>query len=54
MNPMVTFDEDMPADRNPLAELHAAQRRRRWIAYAVVLTSSAAILLILKWVVERI
>jgi hypothetical protein len=44
---MVTYD-DNPSGRNPVAELHAAQRRRRWMAYAVVLTSSLAILLILR------
>lgn len=49
---MVTLD-DNPDGRNPLTEIDAAQRRRQWIAYATVLTSSVAILLILKTVIER-
>ena len=47
---MASLDNN-PTDRNPLTEIVTAQLRRQWIAYVAVLTSSAAILLMLKLVV---
>jgi hypothetical protein len=51
---MVTLDNNEHTERNPVMEIDAAQRRQRWIAYATVLTSSVVMLLMLKWVVERL